>query len=148
MSTCQHVKQIPTRLQIPLGICQNYEGWEDDTFPSCINYLFGLVWRLMTLQPFSLQQSLSLSFVLSRYQQSFLSLKLTPARDNIPQLIVMDQHLKEDDFSEHVVNVDIPLRNTNNEGEKSNKCNQCEYASSEKSRLRSHLKIHSGEKSN
>ena len=33
-------------------------------------------------------------------------------------------------------------------GEKSNKCNQCDYASSQISNLRIHLKTHSGEKSN
>ena len=33
-------------------------------------------------------------------------------------------------------------------GEKSNKCNQCEYTSSHASHLRRHLKMHSGEKSN
>ena len=60
----------------------------------------------------------------------------------------MDQNLLDDEFCESGVNVDIPLRKTNNEGEKSNKCNQCEYASSVKSSLRTHLKIHSGEKSN
>ena len=32
-------------------------------------------------------------------------------------------------------------------GEKANKCNQCEYASSHASDLRRHLKIHGGEKS-
>ena len=32
-------------------------------------------------------------------------------------------------------------------GEKSNKCNQCDYASSNVSALKIHLKIHSGEKS-
>ena len=31
-------------------------------------------------------------------------------------------------------------------GEKSNKCNQCDYASSQASHLRTHLKTHSGEK--
>ena len=35
-----------------------------------------------------------------------------------------------------------------NSGEKSNKCNQCDYASSETGDLRRHLKTHSGEKSN
>ena len=33
-------------------------------------------------------------------------------------------------------------------GEKSNKCNQCDFASYEAGSLRAHLKIHSGEKSN
>ena len=33
-------------------------------------------------------------------------------------------------------------------GEKSNKCNQCDYASSHADALRQHLKTHSGEKSN
>ena len=60
----------------------------------------------------------------------------------------MDQNLMDDNFIESRVNEDVPLRNTNNEGENSNKCNQCEYASSVKSSLRTHLKIHSGEKSN
>ena len=31
---------------------------------------------------------------------------------------------------------------------KSNKCNQCDYASSREGHLRRHLKMHSGEKSN
>ena len=60
----------------------------------------------------------------------------------------MDQHLTDDNFSKGGINADVPLRNTNNEGEKSNKCNQCEYASSVNSRLKSHLKIQSGEKPN
>ena len=58
----------------------------------------------------------------------------------------MDQNLIDDDFSESGVNEGVPLRNTNNEGENSNKCNQCDYASSDAGNLRAHLKIHSGEK--
>ena len=46
------------------------------------------------------------------------------------------------------VNVDVPLRNTNNEQEKSKKCNQCDYAASQASYLRTHVKTHSGEKPN
>ena len=33
-------------------------------------------------------------------------------------------------------------------GEKANKCKQCDYASSDASNLRAHLKTHAGEKSN
>ena len=61
---------------------------------------------------------------------------------------VMGQDLIDDDFSESGVNVDVPLRNTNNEVVKSNKCNQCNYASSHTGHLKTHLKTHSGEKSN
>ena len=60
----------------------------------------------------------------------------------------MDQNLKADDFSESRVNVDIPLRKTNDKGDESNKCNQCDYISSLKGNLKRHLKAHSGEKSN
>ena len=52
------------------------------------------------------------------------------------------------DFSERGVNEDNHLKNQNYEGEKSNKCNQCEYASSQAGDLRRYLKTHSGEKSN
>ena len=57
----------------------------------------------------------------------------------------MDQNRIDDDFSENGVNVYIPLKNTNNEREKSNKCNQCDYASSQAGNLGSYLKTHSGE---
>ena len=60
----------------------------------------------------------------------------------------MDQNLTNDDFFESVANVDIPLRNTNNVGERSNKCNRCEYASSVKGNLKIHLKTHTGGKTN
>ena len=59
---------------------------------------------------------------------------------------VMGQDLIDDDFSG--VNADVPFRNTNNEGVKSNKCNQCDYAPSHAGDIRKHLKTHSGEKSN
>ena len=45
-------------------------------------------------------------------------------------LLVMDQNLKT------------------HSGKKSNKCNQCDYASSRADVLMGHLKMHSGEKSN
>ena len=60
----------------------------------------------------------------------------------------MDQDLIDDGFSESVVNVDVPWRNTNNEVVKSNKCNQCNFVSSYAGNLKKHLKTHSGEKSN
>ena len=42
-----------------------------------------------------------------------------------------------------------PLRtHLKTHGEKQNKCNQCDYASSQASNLRTHSKTHSGEKSN
>ena len=63
---------------------------------------------------------------------------------NIPDLVEMDRNLKDEVCG---VNVDLPLRNTYNVREKSNKCNHCKYASSLKSSLKTHLKTHSGEKS-
>ena len=45
----------------------------------------------------------------------------------------------DDNFSESGFNKDVPLRNTNSEGEKS-------YTSSPKSSLRSHLNMHDREK--
>ena len=58
----------------------------------------------------------------------FFSLKLTVRKDNIPNFVVMDQNLKDGDFSERGVKVDNPLRNTDYDEEKSYKCNQFEYA--------------------
>ena len=60
----------------------------------------------------------------------------------------MDQDLVDDDFGESIVNADVPFKNTNNEGVKSNKCNQCNFVSFWAGNLRTHLKTHSGEKSN
>ena len=57
--------------------------------------------------------------------------------------MVMAQNLLDDNFSKSGNNVV-----TSNEGEHLNKCNQCQYASSVKSSLRRHLKMHSGEKPN
>ena len=51
------------------------------------------------------------------------------------------------DFVLNGVNVEIPKKTPNNVT-KSNKCNQCDYASSRASHLRTHLKTHNGEKSN
>ena len=70
------------------------------------------------------------------------------SRDKVPYSLIMDQNIKDANFNKSWNNIDFPLENTNNEGEKSNKCNQCKFASSLKSSLRRHLKIHSGDKSN
>ena len=57
-------------------------------------------------------------------------------------------------MEQSIGNGDLGVRDTNSEtlmnknNTKSNKCNQCAYASSNASHLRRHLKTHSGEKSN
>ena len=71
---------------------------------------------------------------------------ILPKNQEFLQPLVMDQ--KVDNLGKSWNYVDIPLENTNNEEEKANKCNQCKFASSLKSSLRRHLKIHSGERSN
>ena len=57
--------------------------------------------------------------------------------------MVMDLSLGQHDSERDKVKV---VMKTN--AEKSNKCNQCDYASSYLGNLRAHLKTHSGEKSN
>ena len=64
-------------------------------------------------------------------------------------VVMMEQNLENYDLSVNSVNIQAPLRLTKFvEGESSNKCNQCEFASLHASSLRVHLKTHSGEKSN
>ena len=72
---------------------------------------------------------------------NFLSLKPTSTGDTPCHLVEMEQHFKHDNslqknFSERVIN---------EHGEKLNKCNQCDFASSRAGNLRTHLKTHSGE---
>ena len=59
----------------------------------------------------------------------------------------MDQTLEQHDSSGNKTNVKVPMRETNN-GEKTNKCNQCAFAASQAGDLKIHLKTHSGEKPN
>ena len=59
----------------------------------------------------------------------------------------MEQSLQKDDSGLKEANIKI-LKKTTDKVIKSNKCNQCDYASSRAGDLRKHIKIHSGEKSN
>ena len=58
----------------------------------------------------------------------------------------MDQNFEPRDCSKSTAN-QVSMRETEGR-EKSNKCNQCDFASSYASHLRRHLKTHSGEKPN
>ena len=62
-------------------------------------------------------------------------------------LNVMDQNIGQPGSNESKGNVQVSRKGTTN-GEKSNKCNQCDYATSQASTLKKHLKTHSGDKSN
>ena len=72
----------------------------------------------------------------------FLSLKqsIDEAKHNT---VVMEQTLENYDVG--LIEENVREKKTNS-GEKSNKCNQCDYASSRADVLRRHLIIHSGEK--
>ena len=68
------------------------------------------------------------------------------AKHNTPWQLAMEQ--KESyKFGLKDANVKI-LKKTIKNVIKSNKCNQCDYASSQTGHLRTHMKTHSGEKSN
>ena len=54
----------------------------------------------------------------------------------------------EENFENKNLNLKNSLVKKANNAIKSNKCNQCDYASSHTVNLRAHLKTHSGEKSN
>ena len=88
-----------------------------------------------------------LSFQLDTYVPSWLSQFNT---NNITQgtmlhhMLVMDQDIRLNDSNKSKANEKVQIREIDNR-EKSNKCNQCEYASSQTSHLKSHLKRHSGE---
>ena len=60
----------------------------------------------------------------------------------------MDQNKELYEMSVHDASIETPLQETKTDQcKKSNKCNQCEYATSHTGNLKMHLKIHSGEKS-
>ena len=69
------------------------------------------------------------------------------------QVLVMDQNLKQHESGKSKADINIVMREMDNAddlrthlqmhgGEKPNKCNQCDYASSRADHLRTHLKTH------
>ena len=71
----------------------------------------------------------------------WLSLK----KQFVQNTVTMEQNIIN--YGLENAHVEIRKKNTDNII-KSNKCNQCDYASSQTGHLRTHLKTHSGEKSN
>ena len=57
----------------------------------------------------------------------------------------MDQNLENYELRNGVDNIKAP-KSAPKTRKKSNRCNQCEYASPQAGHLRTHLKIHSGER--
>ena len=57
-------------------------------------------------------------------------------------MLEMDQNCEQQNLGD-----EAPVKETCGR-EKSNKCNQCDYASSQAAKLKEHLRAHSGEKSN
>ena len=57
------------------------------------------------------------------------------------QVLLLDQNLidDDDDLNESIVKGNIPLKKTTNE-QKSDNCNQCNYASAHAGHLRTHFK--------
>ena len=61
----------------------------------------------------------------------------------------MDQGLESYDLSANNESKKAPVRvEKGGQGKSSNKCNQCDYASSHLGNLKRHLTVYSGEKSN
>ena len=58
----------------------------------------------------------------------------------------MDQNLDNYDMKKINENIKVPKNVTRTNKRTKNKCNQCNYASSDAGNLGRHLKIHSGEK--
>ena len=75
---------------------------------------------------------------------NFLSLKLTATGDKPFHLLAMEQNLDDDNSMQK----NVSERDANVQRDKSNKCNLCGYASFRAGHLKTHLKMHSGEKSN
>ena len=63
------------------------------------------------------------------------------------QTVAMEQEHNLENYGLKDANMKILKKNSDNVIT-SNRCNQCDYASSRAGNLRTHLKMHSGEKSN
>ena len=84
------------------------------------------------------------SYLFSFGQWSSLKLQLDKAQQ-YQHIGIMEQTIGNDYVSETDANVEN-LMNKKNNVTKSNKCNQCDYASSYASALKTHSKMHIGDK--
>ena len=73
---------------------------------------------------------------------NFLSLKPIAVGEKPFPLVTMEQNDDHDNSLEKK----LIARVANEQREKSNKCNMCDYASSKAGHLRTHSKMHNGEK--
>ena len=102
-----------------------------------------------SLSFFSIQQRHSIWIWKNQYPGDIRS-----ARSGVNSLpltffeVMVDQNPESYDLGKNGVNIESPIRVTKTgQGDGSNKCNQCEYTTSQTGNLRMHVKIHSGEKS-
>ena len=67
----------------------------------------------------------------------------------VSRILVMDLNPENYELDENNVKIKAPkILKKRGQDKKSNKCNQCDFSSSQTGHLRRHLKIHSGEKTN
>ena len=77
-----------------------------------------------------------------------LSVQLFPFHFHV-FFVVMDKNIENCDLSKHYINTKATLGVTkSSQGKMFNKCNQCEYKSSDKGHIRMHLNTQGGEKVN
>ena len=88
----------------------------------------------------------------NQYQQDTISARFEGSSPSIlltqfNSKETMDQNLEKYDLNNYDNNITSP-RTMTKTGTTKNKCNQCDFASSQAGNLRAHLKTHSGEKPN